>query len=100
MSIDPFFEIYIGFFIALGTYVLVRFNVNPPICLCAMGGISFILGITVTMIFANPENALSTIVQNTILFIIGNALGMVGGAIFEGILRGIGQIIQAFEDVF
>ncbi len=100
MLVDPFIEIYIGFFIAAATYVLVRFNIHPPICLCAMGGISLVLGITVTMLSESPQNAMLMVAQNTVLFVIGNALGLVGGAIFEVILRVIKQAIQFLEDVF
>jgi len=100
MLIEPFTEIYIGFFIAVATYVSIRFNIHAPICLCVMGGISFILGIIVTILSENPQNAISTIAQNTFMFVIGNALGLVGGAIFEGILRIIRQAIRVLEDIF
>jgi len=100
MLIDPITEVYIGFFIAVGAYVLVRFNIHPPICLCAMGGISFMLGVLVTIFSESPQNTMLTIAQNTVLFVVGNALGLVGGAIFEAILRAIRQVVSFFEDIF
>ncbi len=100
MLIDPFTEIYIGFFIAVGSYVLIRFNIHPPICLCVMGGISFLLGVFVSIFSESSQNVMLTIAQNTVLFIVGNALGLLGSAIFEAILRVIRQAVKFFEDIF
>ena len=99
MLIDPTVQITIGFIVASLTYLLVRLNIHPPICLCSMGAISFLLGIFVTVLSENPQNAMLSIVGNTLMFVIGNALGLIGGAIFEFNIRIIRQVIEFFTNI-
>ena len=99
MLIDPTAQITFGFIVAAVTYLLVRLNIHPPICLCSMVAISFLLGIFVTILSENPQNAMLSIAENTLMFVIGNVFGLIGGAIFEFIVRIIRQVIEFLTNI-
>jgi len=98
MPIDPITEIIIGFLIACITYVMIRLGVHLPISFGAMGLISLVLGIVASLI-ADPHNSVFVIPQNIIMFVIGNALGLLGAALFEQVLRVFRQMINFIFDL-
>jgi len=87
MIIDPGAEIFIGFFIALITYVLAKTGVELPICLGSMVTISFVLGTIFVLFSGQPETTLFTILINSTVFLLGNALGLIGAGLLETFLN-------------
>ncbi len=79
--IEPVFEIFLGFFVALCGYFALTQDFAK--IFSAMGIIFFLLASLVAISNSN----IGEIIANYTLFAVGNALGLVGATIFDKVLK-------------
>ncbi len=81
--IEPGFEIFLGFIVALCGYFAI--TQESARIFSIMGIIIFLLA----TLIAISNNSIGEIIANYVLFVVGNALGLVGATIFDKVLKPI-----------